>query len=260
MSDSLQVSATAPTSERLSERLIVALDLPSGPEAIALAEQLRPLGVTFKVGMQLFYKEGMAVVRALQSTGQTSGSSVFLDLKLHDIPNTVAQATVSLVSQGVRFFNVHATGGPDMMSASVKAAREAAAENQQPDPTVIAVTLLTSISPQQLHTALQVHSSVEDYVVHLARQAQDCGLQGVVCSPQEAPLIRKACGEDFLLITPGIRPLGSASGDQARVLTPAQAMAAGADYLVIGRPITAAPNPLQAAQAILDEMMAVVAV
>jgi len=247
----------SPSLQNTSERLIIALDLPTGPEAIALAEQLRPLGVTFKVGMQLYYKEGMSVVRALQSTGQKSGSTVFLDLKLHDIPNTVAQATASLVSQGVRFFNVHATGGPEMMTASAESACKAAADTGQAPPVVIAVTLLTSISPTQLKSALKVHDSVEDYVVHLAKQVKDCGLAGVVCSPQEAPLIRKACGKDFLLITPGIRPTGSGADDQARVMTPRDALEAGADYLVIGRPITTASNPLAAAKAILEEMAAV---
>lgn len=233
-----------------NERLFVALDVPECAQAIDLARQLTPLGVSFKIGMQLFYREGMPLVQQLQATGRR----VFVDLKLHDIPNTVAHASESLVSQGVGFFNVHCLGGPEMMRAAAEAARKSARAANRAKPVVIGVTVLTSMPESQLRDALKIHESLDDYVVHLARLAQDSGLDGVVCSARETALLRKACGPDFLLVTPGIRPAGSAANDQSRVVTPADALAGGSDYLVIGRPITAADDPVAATQAILDEM------
>jgi orotidine-5'-phosphate decarboxylase len=243
-----------PLSKPFSQRLIVALDFPDAKEALACADRLKPLGVTFKVGMQLFYQAGMALVDTLQA----DGNPVFLDLKLHDIPNTVEKATESLVSQGVTFFNVHAQGGPEMMTASVQAAKSMATEKHLADPTVIAVTLLTSLNQHQLTHHLQSTMSTTDYAVHLAQSAQQSGLQGVVCSAQEAQAIRNACGPEFILITPGIRPLGSDSQDQSRILTPQKAIEAGSTYLVVGRPITQAENPKEATARILDEMQAAI--
>lgn len=234
----------------LSKRLIVALDFPDATAALACAETLKPLGVTFKVGMQLFYQAGMPLVHQLQS----EGNPVFLDLKLHDIPNTVEKATESLVSQGVTFFNVHAQGGPEMMAASAQAAKKLAAEKSLPEPTVIAVTLLTSLNQQHLQDHLKTSVSTTAYAVHLAQASQQSGLQGVVCSAQEAKAIREACGPDFILITPGIRPQGSDSQDQSRILTPQKAIEAGSTYLVVGRPITQASTPVDATSRILDEM------
>jgi orotidine-5'-phosphate decarboxylase len=235
----------------LAERLFVALDYPDAASALAMAEKLAPLGVSYKLGLQLFYAEGISLLRQLQGYGKT----VFVDLKMHDIPNTVAGAVDSLVRQGVDFLNIHTQGGPDMMSAAVEAARKAAEGMGRPAPKLIGVTMLTSLSEKHLREFLFVESaSVSEYVQHLALNAKRCGLDGVVCSAQEAPLIRQVCGPDFLLITPGIRPAGTGEQDQSRVITPAQALKNGSDYLVVGRPITAAPNPLSAAQAILDEM------
>jgi orotidine-5'-phosphate decarboxylase len=235
----------------LAERLFVALDYPDATQALSVAEKLAPLGVSYKVGMQLFYAEGMSIVRNLKAYGKT----VFVDLKMHDIPNTVAGAVDSLVRQGVDFLNVHTQGGPDMMTAAVEAARKAAKSAGHAEPKLIGVTYLTSLSEQNLREFLFVESaSVSEYVQHLAMQAKLCGLHGVVCSAQEAPLIREVCGPDFLLVTPGIRPSGVGEQDQSRVITPAQALKNGSDYLVVGRPITASTDPLAAAQAVLDEM------
>lgn len=245
----LSTGANVPMS--VEERLFVALDYADVSSALALAERLAPLGVSYKIGLQLFYAEGMAVVHSLGQFGKT----VFVDLKLHDIPNTVAGAVASLASQGVTFLNLHTQGGPEMMRAAVASAQQTANRLGQAPAKLLGVTLLTSLSEQTLNEFLFVEGvSVGEYVQHLALQAQKAGLHGVVCSAQEAPLIRAACGPDFLLVTPGIRPVGSGEQDQARVITPAQALQNGSDYLVIGRPITGASDPVAATQAILDEM------
>ncbi len=236
-----------------ASQLIIALDVPSGEEAIALAEQLAPLGVGFKVGMQLFYAEGIGIVNEIQSLQETA-NPVFVDLKLHDIPNTVAKAAESLITQGVGFFNVHCTGGKAMMKAAVEAARNRAQQLRQPKPTVIGVTVLTSWDADTFQQELKIASSTQGYAVHLAQLAQEAGLDGVVCSGQEAEKIRQVCGKEFLLVTPGIRPADSALNDQARILTPQAALAQGANRLVVGRPVTSAKNPVTAAQAILSEM------
>jgi orotidine-5'-phosphate decarboxylase len=240
----------------VAERLFVALDYPDAASALAVAEKLAPLGVSFKVGMQLFYAEGMPVIRQLLAYGKV----VFVDLKLHDIPNTVAGSVDSLVRQGVDFLNVHVQGGPEMMQAAVEAAQKTAKTLGKPTPKLIGVTLLTSLSEQHLREVLFVESaSVAEYVQHLALQAKKSGLDGVVCSAQEAALIREVAGPDFLLVTPGIRPSGVGEQDQSRVITPAQALKNGSDYLVIGRPITGSSDPYAAAQHILDEMQGALA-
>lgn len=241
------------TPERLPERLMVALDVPSQQEAQTLIATLSPLGITFKIGMQLFYEAGPSLVTQIQE----KGSRVFVDLKLHDIPNTVARASETLVRQGITFFNIHTQGGPAMMRSAVESAKQAARSQGLPDPSVIGVTLLTSLSADDLQQSLHVPDEPLDYVVHLAGLAKNSGLHGVVCSAREAAAIRKACGKDFLLITPGIRPADSPKDDQSRTLTPAEALEAGADYLVVGRPITRADNPKAAAQRIIADMSAV---
>lgn len=244
-------SKSATDKVSVAERLFVALDYPDAASALSVAEKLAPLGVSYKVGMQLFYAAGMSVVRQLQPYGK----KVFVDLKLHDIPNTVAGAVDSLVRQGVEFLNVHTQGGPEMMQAAVDAAYKAADATGKPAPKLIAVTLLTSLSERHVREFLFVESaSAQEYVQHLALQAKKCGMHGVVCSAQEAALIRKACGPDFLLVTPGIRPSGAETQDQQRVITPAQALKNGSDYLVVGRPITGAADPLSAARGIVEEM------
>lgn len=231
--------------------VLVALDVDAAATAVALADRLRGVVGGVKVGKQLFTAEGPALVRTLVEQGHR----VFLDLKFHDIPNTVAGAITSAVATGAWMVNVHASGGRRMMEAAAAAATEAAARQGRERPLVIAVTVLTSLDQAQL-TETGVAAPVLDHVVHLARLARDSGLDGVVASPQEIGAIRRACGPDFLIVTPGIRPATSRPGsdDQARTLGPADAIAAGASFLVIGRPITAAPDPRAAAEAIASQL------
>lgn len=226
--------------------ILVALDVESAAKAVELADALRGSVGGFKIGKQLFTAAGPAMVRELTSRGDR----VFLDLKFHDIPNTVAGAVQSAVSTGAWMVNVHASGGSAMMKAAGESARKTAEKLGQPRPLVIAVTVLTSMDDAALKE-IGVGRTMIEQVVHLAKLAQDSGLDGVVASPQEVPAIRKACGADFQIVTPGIRPADQqGKDDQARTLTPAEAMAAGSSYLVIGRPITAAPNPKEAADRI----------
>lgn len=226
--------------------VLVALDVESADKAWRLADQLRGAVGGFKIGKQLFTAEGPAVVRGLADRGD----KVFLDLKFHDIPNTVAGAVQSAVATGAWMVNVHASGGGAMMRAAAQSATAAAAATGRPRPLVIGVTVLTSMDEAAL-AELGVMRGMLAQVVHLARMAKDAGLDGVVASPQETRAIRGACGPEFVIVTPGIRPAGEpGKDDQARTLTPAEAMAAGASYLVIGRPITGAPNPREAAESI----------
>jgi len=226
--------------------ILVALDVESAARAIALADTLRGSVGGFKIGKQLFTAAGPSMVRELTSRGDR----VFLDLKFHDIPNTVAGAVQSAVATGAWMVNVHASGGSAMMKAAAEAARTTAETLGLPRPLVIAVTVLTSMDNEAL-AEIGVARPMLDQVVHLATLAQASGLDGVVASPQEVRAIRSACGADFQIVTPGIRPADQqGKDDQARTLTPAQAIAAGSSYLVIGRPITAAPNPREAAEQI----------
>jgi len=230
-------------------RILVALDVDSRAKALHLADTLRGTVAGYKIGKQLFTAEGPEVVRALTARGDR----VFLDLKFHDIPNTVAGAVSSAIATGAWMVNVHASGGSAMMRAAAKAAEETAAKTGHARPLVIAVTVLTSMDEAALAEVGTVRPVI-DQVVHLARLARGAGLDGVVASPQEIAAIRAACGPDFAIVTPGIRPAGQAgTDDQARTLTPSEAVAAGATYLVIGRPITAAADPRTAAEAIAAE-------
>ncbi|HRJ53559.1 MAG TPA: orotidine-5'-phosphate decarboxylase [Candidatus Thiothrix moscowensis] len=218
----------------MSSRLIIALDFATAEHALAFVEPLDPAQCKLKVGFELFVAAGPDFVRQLSGRG----FDVFLDLKFHDIPNTVASACKAAANLGVWMINVHASGGSKMMEA----ARAALQDFAQP-PRLIAVTVLTSMDKQQLQgTGIALDPAAQ--VQHLAQLTAASGLDGVVCSAQEAALLRKALGDDFLLVTPGIRPAGSEQGDQSRVMTPAQARAAGVSYAVVGRPITQAADPL----------------
>jgi orotidine-5'-phosphate decarboxylase len=231
-------------------RILVALDVESAHKATALADALRGTVGGVKIGKQLFTAEGPAVVRALAERGDR----VFLDLKFHDIPNTVAGAVAAAVTTGAWMVNVHASGGRKMMEAAADAAGNAATRLGRERPLVIGVTVLTSLDQEQLRET-GVTAPLLDHVVHLAALAQQSGLDGVVASPHEIVAIRRACGPDFLIVTPGIRPRRTppASDDQARTMGPAEAIEAGASYLVVGRPITEAPDPRTAAQDIAGQ-------
>lgn len=227
-------------------RIIVALDFPDAPQALNLADRLDPKLCRVKVGFELFVASGPLLVSALRERG----FDVFLDLKFHDIPNTVASACRAAANLDVWMLNVHASGGRDMLLA----AREAVSASARP-PLLIAVTVLTSMDEADLNR-VGVSRSAADQVLELARLTHDCGLDGVVCSAKEAATLRVAIGPGFALVTPGIRPAGAEVGDQKRVLTPYEAIEQGASYLVIGRPITQAADPLAALNAISSSLAA----
>lgn len=231
------------TSTHNDPKILIALDYADQASALALVAQLDPAHCRLKVGKEMFTLFGPEFVRTLVQ----SGFDVFLDLKFHDIPNTVAKAVAAAAELGVWMVNVHASGGARMMSA----ARDALLPYGDKAPLLIAVTVLTSMTAEEL-TQIGILRSPAEQVLALARLTRDAGLDGVVCSAQEASLLKVELGSDFKLITPGIRPAGSAAGDQRRIMTPEQALAAGSDYLVIGRPITQADNPAQALAAIND--------
>src|SRR5687767_5509206 len=233
------------------ERLLVALDVGTGARALELAAALKGLAGGYKIGTRLFTLEGPALVRELVSRGER----VFLDLKFHDIPNTVAQAVESAVHTGAWMINVHASGGIPMMEGAVKAGRSTAQRLGQAPPLLIAVTVLTSMNDEVLRD-IGVQRPMLDQVVALARMTQDAGMDGVVASPQETAAIRHACGGSFLIVTPGIRGASAQAkaDDQTRTTGPAEAIRAGASYIVVGRPIIAAADPRGAAAAIAEEL------
>jgi len=225
-------------------RVIVALDFPTAEAAIALVDRLDPSLCRLKVGKELFTRAGPALVERL--VGQ--GFDVFLDLKFHDIPNTVAAACAAAADLGVWMLNVHASGGRRMMEA----AREGLARASH-RPLLIGVTILTSLGAEDL-AEIGLPGTPEENVLRLAGLAQGAGLDGIVCSPKELAAVRATLGGGFLTVTPGVRPEWAAAGDQKRVMTPAEAIAAGSDYLVVGRPITAAADPIDRLRAIRDEI------
>jgi orotidine-5'-phosphate decarboxylase len=227
----------------MRERLIVALDVPSAGEAQKLVARIGDAAGIYKVGLQLFTAEGPSIVRDLVS----SGRRVFLDLKLHDIPTTVALAVKSAAELGVHMLTVHAGGG----AAMLRAATEAAAGRMN----ILAVTVLTSLNDDDMQE-IGISGRVSDQVLRMAALAQSTGCQGIVTSPRESKLVRKAMGEGFAIVTPGVRPAGADTNDQQRTATPAQAISNGASHIVVGRPITHASDPAKAAEAIISEMAA----
>lgn len=235
-------------SDAAREKIIFALDVDKLSEIDRWAALLSGKVGMFKVGKELFTTAGPAAVEAVKR----NGGEVFLDLKYHDIPNTVAQAMLAAGRLGVKLANLHALGGPEMMEKAASAVcKEFTADER---PRLLAVTILTS-STQETLRAVGIEHPVEQMVVRLARLAKECGMDGVVASPLEIEAIRAACGPDFLIVTPGVRPSFAALDDQKRIMTPAEAVAAGADYLVIGRPIAKAGDPAQAADLIVDEIV-----
>ena len=233
----------------MKDRLIVALDYSSDEPVKQLVTSLDDSVSYYKVGMELYYSVGESIIHYLKEQQK----NVFLDLKLYDIPNTVAKGLSALTRLGANMMNVHASGGSLMMQKAVEAVANEAARLSIARPQVIAVTILTSMNQEQWgqmgHT-----SEISDQVVRLALLAKESGMDGVVASPQEASAIRSVCGDDFLIVTPGVRPVGAAVNDQSRIATPSSALRQGSTHLVVGRPITAAPDGQAAAKAILEEM------
>jgi len=235
-------------SERLKEKIIIALDVGTKREALALAEALKEARV-FKIGLELFTAEGPTLLEEAVRMGKRP----FLDLKYHDIPNTVAGAVRSATRKGVHMLTLHTSGGKEMMAAAARVAQEESARTGKERPILLGVTVLTSLKDEELRRIGFAHA-VADQVLRLAVLAKDSGLDGVVCSPHEIEIIKRECGGDFLVVTPGIRPVWAAAQDQKRIMTPAEAIGKGADFLVIGRPITGAPSPHEAFLKILAEL------
>ncbi|GAX38198.1 orotidine-5'-phosphate decarboxylase [Nodularia sp. NIES-3585] len=235
-----------------NHHIIVPLDVPDLESAIALVDQLPQVNF-WKVGLELFTSSGPTILEVLKSRKKR----IFLDLKFHDIPNTVAGACRSAASYGVDLLTIHATAGRDALKAATEAVQIGAMQAGVKPPQLIAITLLTSISSRQLAFDLKIPLELPEYALEMAMMAQECGVNGAVCSPQEVAQLRQTCGNDFLLVCPGVRPSWADKGDQKRSLTPAQAIKAGADYLVIGRPITAAAEPELAWNKIIEELRTV---
>jgi orotidine-5'-phosphate decarboxylase len=234
--------------KEVRERLIIALDFSDWEEALSVVEAL-PQAEFYKVGLELYLASRGEAVQHLRKMGK----KVFLDLKFHDIPNTVKQASRQAVLQGAAMFNYHASGGSNMMRQGMETARQCALEHGLPLPLIIAVTVLTSINEDDL-TGIGLRDTPGKIVTRWAKLAQDAGLDGVVASPWEIELIREACGPDFKIVCPGVRPSWWVSNDQKRYLTPGEAIARGADYLVIGRPVTRSPRPGEAIQMVYQEI------
>lgn len=233
------------------KKICLALDIEEAGRAIQIAKTLKDHVGVFKIGLELFTSAGPSIVEAIADIGVP----IFLDLKLHDIPNTVGKTARVLTRLGVSMFNVHASGGGEMIHAAVAAANEEAAKSGTKAPLVLAVTILTSIDQRALREQLMISSSVADAVLHFALMAKEQGAGGVVASPREIEIVRAACPNDFCIVTPGVRPAGADMGDQKRITTPSEAIKKGCDYVVIGRPILAAAEPVEAADSIIKEVM-----
>lgn len=230
------------------DRIIIALDVQTKEEGIALVSKLKDAR-TFKVGLELFTAEGPALFKKLKALRK----DVFLDLKLHDIPNTVAGAVRSAFRHGVQMMTIHTSGGREMMAKAAETARQVSEELGRPKPLLLGVTVLTSLKAAELEE-IGMGPDVARQVVRLAGLAKAAGMDGVVCSPQEIEILRKEFGPGLVIVTPGIRPLWAAAQDQKRIMTPAEAVAKGADYLVIGRPVTGAPSPAEAFLKVVEEL------
>jgi orotidine-5'-phosphate decarboxylase len=229
--------------------LIVALDAPDRDSAMRLVEQLAPVAGYFKIGSELFTAEGPAIVREVLQ----SGGKVFLDLKYHDIPVTVSRAVAAAVRLGVSMLTIHTSGGLQMMISAEMSAQTTAAELKLPPPLVLGVTVLTSMDEEDLNE-IGVNAAPQEQVIRLATLAVRSGLRGIVCSPLELETLRKTLPQEIKIVTPGIRSPDDAKNDQKRTMTPKEAIATGADYIVVGRPITAAKNPREAAEKILNSI------
>lgn len=232
------------------DKIILALDVDTLDEAKMLVKELKDYVGTFKVGLQLFTSVGPDIIKVIQD----EGGKIYFDGKFHDIPNTVAKACSNLVKHNVTFFNIHLQGGSKMLTSSVKISKETAKRYGFDKPTILGVSLLSSFGQRTLTEELCVEKNIDDYVGRLARLAYDSGLDGIVATASDATRIRKECGDDFIILCPAIRPTWSVVNDQIRVVTPTDAVRAGVDYMVIGRPITTANDRVAAAQLILDEI------
>ncbi len=242
-------SPTAPSRSPMRERLILALDFDDLQRARKTVARLTGTVRMFKVGKELFVHAGPSVVKSIHELG----GEVFLDLKFHDIPTTVGKVALQATRLGVKMFNVHAAGGLEMMGHTVKEVERLCRQERLRRPTMLAVTVLTSFDDEEMKR-IGFQDKVDDQVLRLATLAKEAGMDGVVASPREVALIRSSCGRDFTIVTPGVRPKGQGQNDQKRVTTPGEAIRLGANYLVVGRPITAAREPLQAAREIIEEM------
>ncbi len=232
------------------DRLVLALDVDTLEDAKELVYELKNYVGTFKIGLQLFTSVGPEIIKIIHG----EGANIFFDGKFHDIPNTVAKACANLVKHGVTFFDIHVAGGSKMMMTAAKLARETAKRYEQPEPTILGVTLISSFGQRTLTEELGIYANIDDYATKLAMLAKDCGLDGVMVSANDLPNIRKKCAEDFVIMCPAVRPTWSMVNDQIRILTPTDAIKAGGDYLVVGRPITQATKRISAAKMIIDEI------
>ena len=236
--------------EKIKEKLVLALDVETFEEAQELVDILYPYIGTFKIGLQLFCGFGLEIINYIKD----KNADFFLDVKLHDIPNTVKNASYNIIKNGANFFNVHASGGIEMMKAAKEGALEASGKYNRKKPLILTVTVLTSISQQVLEKELCNKKTVEDLVIEFAKNAKTAGLDGVVASPKELKAIKKELGDDFIVLTPGIRPLWASKDDQKRITTPKQALDDGADYIVLGRAVTKAQDKIEAIEKIYKEI------
>lgn len=233
----------------MKEKLVLALDVDNKEKAENLVKELKDYVGVFKVGKELFTAEGPSIFKMIRE----NGGKIFADLKYHDIPNTVASAARTLVRHGVEIFNVHASGGYEMMKKTREAIEDEAAKLGVKRPVFLAVTVLTSLNDEDMKR-IKVSESAKEHVLTLAKLAKEAGADGIVCSPQEIEMIKRELGADFITLTPGVRPVWAAAGDQKRVMTPKEAVDKGTDYIVVGRPITGAEDRKDAAKKIVMEM------